>query len=160
RGARSPAFVRAAPPAPASPAPPRLRGVLAVSHATRRLGSVGAQAPRGGGWVAGCPLTPPGSPERLGLQRSVAKSRACDGSRASAEAAGRRQGWARGRRPQAMRRTGLSLSISGLGTHATLTCSTEELPCQVKGNEEKAEASLAGRNRRNRKWTFSAQPPC
>ncbi|XP_066898285.1 small lysine-rich protein 1 isoform X2 [Kogia breviceps] len=65
-----------------------------------------------------------------------------------------------GRGSAACKRRGELWSLSGLGTHATLTCSTEKaLPCQVKG-KEKAEASPVGKSRRNRKWTSSAPLRC
>lgn len=75
-----PAFVRAARPRAACPC-----GVFAASRGAGGLGEAGAQTRRGGSSVTGCPLTPPGSPELVGLLGSVARSRACGGSQASAE---------------------------------------------------------------------------
>lgn len=75
-----PAFVRAA--RPRAPCP---CGVIAASRGAGGLGEAGAQARRGGSSVTGCPLTPPGSPELVGLLGSVARSPACGGSQTRAE---------------------------------------------------------------------------
>lgn len=75
-----PAFVRAA--RPRAPCP---CGVIAASRGAGGLGEAGAQARRGGSSVTGCPLTPPGSPELVGLLGSVARSPACGSSQTRAE---------------------------------------------------------------------------
>lgn len=66
-GARRPAFVRAArrrPRARSTPGPAESSPGGAQPAA---WGAAAAGAPRSGSLVAGCPLTPPGSAERLGL---------------------------------------------------------------------------------------------
>lgn len=99
--------------APACPRSPRRVPRESGSRWPRRVDVAGAQPRCGVSSVAGFPLSPPGSPERIGLLRSVAKPQTRGGSQASAqEEAGCAQGMGAGVPPPGdTENWGLSLHV-------------------------------------------------